>query len=313
MIYPQWTKKILFISKWLVLLITFIFLGYKLAAFEHYAALWQHFRNPNTTPYFWFILVITLLPLNIIFEAIKWQKLLDKTEKISLMQAINAVLVGFSTGFITPNRIGEMAGRMLYVLPENRKISAIYSILNSLTQNYIITLVGLPAAICYFFSSKNTYFVMSETYLITLTLFICIATFIYFSIPRIVGFFQKKNRFVALKNITLYKTSDLLQIKGYSLVRYVIFCIQFFAMLQFFGVDITLTQALIAIPTSYLFVTFTPSLAFSEATIRSSYAVVFIGSFSENTAGIVLAGFLIWLINFGFPMLLGSRILANTK
>jgi hypothetical protein len=77
-------------------------------------------------------------------------------------------------------------------------------------------------------------------------------------------------------------------------------------MLQFFGVDITVAEAIIAIPTSYLFVTFTPSLAFSEAAIRSSYAVVFIGSFSENIAGIAFAGFLLWIINYGIPMLLGS-------
>ncbi len=317
MIYPlvnQKSIKTLFqFSKWFVLLITYFFLAYKLYTFEYYAALWQHFRNPDTTQYFWLILVFVLLPLNIFFEVIKWQTLVHKSEKISFKKALNAVLAGFSTGFITPNRIGEMAGRMLYVLPENRKITAIYALLNSITQNFVIALVGLPAALYYFFYTKNTDFVVTEWYFISITLFISVVTCIYFLIPGIVGFFIKKNRLLFLKDLTHYKTTDLLQIKAYSFLRFLVFSIQFFAMLQFFGVDITVAEAIIAIPTSYLFVTFTPSLAFSEAAIRSSYAVVFIGSFSENIAGIAFAGFLLWIINYGIPMLLGSRILVNTK
>lgn len=317
MIYPLGNQKLiktlLLFAKWFVLLITYFFLAYKLYNFEHYAALWQHFRNPDTTQYFWLFLVFILLPLNIFFEVIKWQTLVEKSEKISFKKALNAVLAGFSTGFVTPNRIGEMAGRMLYVLPENRKITAIYALLNSFTQNFVIALVGLPAALYYFFYTKNTDFVVTEWYFISITLFISVVTCIYFLIPCIVGFFIKKNRLLFLKDLTHYKTTDLLQIKAYSFLRLLVFSIQFFAMLQFFGVGITVAEAIIAIPTSYLFVTFTPSLAFSEAAIRSSYAVVFIGSFSDNIAGIAFAGFLLWLINYGIPMLLGSRILVNTK
>jgi hypothetical protein len=74
-----------------------------------------------------------------------------------------------------------------------------------------------------------------------------------------------------------------------------------------------LWQALIAIPTNYLFVTFTPSVAFSEAAVRSSYAVLVIGFFSSNIVGIALAGMCIWMINFVIPMMVGSIIMVRNR
>jgi hypothetical protein len=99
----------------------------------------------------------------------------------------------------------------------------------------------------------------------------------------------------------------------FSLLRYFVFCFQFYAVLQFFSIDLELWQALLAIPTNYLFVTITPSMAFSETAIRSSYAMIFIGFFSNQIINIALAGTTIWIINFGLPMLAGLYILAKTN
>ena len=82
-------------------------------------------------------------------------------------------------------------------------------------------------------------------------------------------------------------------------------------MLRFFGIHLIVWQALIAIPTNYLFVTFTPSLAFSEAAVRSSFAMLTIGAFSGQTVSIALAGMCIWIINFVFPMLAGTVLMVK--
>lgn len=316
MIYPFGNQKIkntiLQPLKWLVLLVTYFFLGYKLFTFEHYEAFLLHFQQASFYHYFWLLLIFCLLPLNIFIETAKWQKIVEKSEHIPFRQALNAVLAGFAVGFVTPNRIGDMAGRMLYTSPANRKITAIYSLLNSFTQNYVIALIGLPAAAWYFlfFKSGKSDF---QQYFILITLFILISTIIYFFLPKFVLIFNLRNRLNFIKVISDYKSIDLLVIAGYSVLRFIIFSIQFFAVLQFFGVELRLFEALISIPTSYLFVTFTPSLAFSEAAIRSSYSVLIIGAFSDNTAGIAFAGFMIWCINYILPLLAGSRLIANTK
>ena len=317
MIYPagnqKYTKNLLLISKWLVLVLTYCFLAYKLFTFEHYAALWQHFQQPNFLHYIWLFIVIALFPLNIFLEAIKWQNLVAKSENISLKQALKAVLAGFSTGFITPNRIGEMAGRMLYVSPGNRKAAILYSFLNSLTQNYVIALVGIPAAILYLAALSGNAIADHTIYLILISLFVLFFTIFQFFIPTLLT-----SKFVTKKlqlntNIVRFSISNLLYINAISFVRFLVFSIQFYFLLLFFGVDITAFQALISIPTSYLLVTFTPSLALSEAAIRSSYAVTVIGFYAPQTAGIAFAGLTLWLLNFGIPMLFGNRLILKSR
>ena len=84
-------------------------------------------------------------------------------------------------------------------------------------------------------------------------------------------------------------------------------------MLQYFQIEVSVLQALIAIPAMYLFITFTPSLAASEPAIRGSYAELIFSSFSTNNIGIMLTGIMIWLINFVVPMLLGTVVIGRTK
>jgi uncharacterized membrane protein len=98
---------------------------------------------------------------------------------------------------------------------------------------------------------------------------------------------------------------------GISFIRCAVFCVQFYFMIRFFSIELTPWQALTAIPTSYLFVTFTPSFAFSEVAIRSSYAVLIIGAFSGQVVNIALAGVCIWVINFVIPMLAGSVVMVR--
>lgn len=66
---------------------------------------------------------------------------------------------------------------------------------------------------------------------------------------------------------------------------------------------------LISIPASYLFITFTPSFALSEGIVRSSWALFFIGYFTNYNPGIALAGAGIWLINIVIPVILGNILL----
>lgn len=98
-----------------------------------------------------------------------------------------------------------------------------------------------------------------------------------------------------------------------SILRYLVFCSQYYLLLRFFGITVSLSQALIAIPTMYLLITFTPSLAASEPAVRGSYAVLVFSIFSSNEIGIMLTGILIWLINFVVPMVVGTVGIAKVK
>lgn len=299
--------------KWLFLIGTSSFLAYKLISYDSYSAFFNSFNNLTSNHIFAFLTAITLLPLNIYIEAQKWRLLVSKTVLLTTHQAIKAVLAGFSTGFFSPNRIGEMAGRMLFVKPEHRKIIAFYALLNGFTQNLIIAIVGLPAALYFFGSNYASFPIHFQTYLSILGLFLIIAILFFLLLPKIATHKVFQNRIPFLSDLRLFKTSDLLKVGLYTLARFCVFSAQMYLILLFFRVDIRIIEALISIPASYLFITLIPTVAFSEAGVRSSVAVFFVGAFCSNSAGIALAGLLLWLLNFGLPMLVGLKIIAYTK
>ena len=301
----------------LFFVLSFLFLGYKLITFQDYDSIQTQWRAMPYTQGWWITGVLILLPLNWYLEALKWKMLTSGIQKISVKDAVKAVLSGISTGFFTPNRIGELVGRVSFLNADNYKSGITLSIVNSLTQNIVMALFGVPACILFFLVFKGK--LQPDMIHFVLIMILCILAFgfLYFTLPHW-NLLLKRNRFSGkIKPFTdclsTYNLNDLLRIIGVSIVRYVVFSLQFYLMLLFFGVALSPWQALLAIPTTYLFVTFTPSLAFSEAAVRSSYAVLIIGAFSGQDINIALAGICIWAVNFVIPMFLGSVILVRKK
>jgi hypothetical protein len=303
--------------KWLILIAAYFFLAYKLLTFNQYDELIAKWAQIPLSHFGWLLLVLILLPANWLLEALKWKKLTSNVQKISIATSFKAVLAGISSGFFTPNRVGELVGRVIFLDGKNRKAGVTLCIVNSLTQNIIMALCGIPACIVFFSYSTVKIQVDIAVFLWALVGTLIIFGLLYFALPYISKLLSKSKiapKIISFTScLSLFNSSDLILIIAISLLRYFVFCFQFFLMLFFFGIQLEFWQALIAIPASYLFVTFTPSVAFSEAAVRSSYALIFIGAFSGQIVGIALAGVCIWLINFVFPMLVGSVMLVKNR
>ena len=303
--------------KWSVLVLCYSFLAYKLLTFNQYPELLKHWKLMPVSRFWWLSSVFLLLPINWLFESIKWKMMAIHVQKITLKASVKAVLAGISTGFFTPNRVGELVGRIMYLDPKNHKAGVTLSLVNSLTQNLIMTLCGIPACIIFFVSSCTKIQINYIYYLVLLVVCLICFGLLYFFLPQLSNRFKQSNYSNKIKEFTDclsdFREKELIRIMLVSLVRYAVFCMQFSLMLRFFGIELSSWQALIAIPTNYLFVTFTPSVAFSEAAIRSSFAVLTIGAFSSQIVNIALAGTGIWLVNFVIPMLVGSVFFAIKK
>jgi len=303
--------------KWIVLPLAFSFLAYKLLTFNQYHDLIVQWKQLSLSQFWWLGAVFLLLPINLLLEATKWKQLVSKIQVLQLTDALRGVLVGITTGFLTPNRVGELVGRVMYLNKEHRKAGITLTLLNSLTQNIIMVLCGIPACALFVNSYKEGITINASLYLWLLAAGLVLFGVVYFLLPRFSRIFNKSRYSEKIKAFTdclsLYSKQDLVQIMLISLGRYVVFCTQFFFMLRFFRVDLSMEQALISIPTSYLFVTFTPSFAFSDVAVRSSYAVLVIGVFSNQVVSIALAGACIWLVNFVIPLFVGLVVLARGK
>lgn len=304
---------------WKVLFIVsaYGFLLYKLASFDQYPALINEWKNMPSANFWWIQLVLILLPLNWWLEALKWKIMTAPVQKLTIKRSIYAVLAGISTGFFTPNRIGELVGRVLFLDADNRKAGVTLSLLNSVTQNIVMILCGIPALLLYIGYTSGKMDPNMMYYLLFLMLCIVASVLIYLFLPAITNRFKQNRYLVRITDYTDCLTSlswrELIQITSISLLRYLVFSIQFYLMLRFFNIGISVWEAMIAIPTCYLFVTVTPTYSFSEAAVRSSYAVLVIGAFSGQEISIAIAGICIWLVNFVIPMLAGSLLVMAKR
>ena len=310
------SKQKLFVTvKWLITLAAYGFLVYKLAHIEYWVELKDTFADINMINLGFLMAVLLLMPLNWALETRKWQLLTSSTVHLSFKTSMKAVLAGLNTGFITPNRIGDFAGRILYLSPAHRTAGIALSLLNSLTQNIVLTFFGIAGGVVYFsayHTDKNF-----DSYLMVVGVLFSAFIGLYFAFPGLVKKINTEKWAENLRNaaisLSLLKSKKLVVILGVSVVRFAIFCLQFYLMLRFFDIEITALQALSAIPVMYLLITFTPSLAAAEPAIRGSAALLIFSVFSSNEVGIILTGILIWLINFVIPMLAGSVIVGVTR
>lgn len=308
-------NKVFVIIKWIVMLTAYSFLIVKLARIEYWHELKITFQHIDFNRISLLILILVLLPLNWWLESVKWQCLMKKSLKLPIRSAVKSVLAGIGTGYISPNRVGDFAGRILYLPKEYRVTGVVMSVLNSITQNIVITVFGVVGAVLFF--SENYKDNGISSYLFWIELWIFITVLFVVLLPCLTkklkcGKWGKKIQ-EAVRSLSSFKFSDLLSVLWISTLRYGVYSVQYFLMLHFFQIEVTALQALIAIPTMYLFITFTPSLAAAEPAIRGSYAVLIFSAFSTNTIGIMLTGILVWLINFVVPMVLGTVVIGKTK
>ncbi|MDR1652607.1 MAG: flippase-like domain-containing protein [Prevotellaceae bacterium] len=293
------------------------FLAYKLLSFEHYDILFDTLRLFEVRQFAWLFAVVLLLVPNLVLEAYKWQLLVRKTEKKSLKEALKSITAGIYTGFFTPNRIGDMAGRLLYFAPENRRQGIVLSIVSGLTTNLTVLVAGIPALAIFLLITSKTLINNKIIYFSAAGCLTVLLLIFYFLIPKTGKKISESSKFPKIKlffsHLQNFGTADLFAIFCVSMARYFVFCIQFYCMLRFFGVDISIIHSLAGICSNYLLITFTPSFSFSEAAVRGSYAVIVFGSFGVDEVLCAVTGISIWLINTMIPVIFGSFFVLKKK
>jgi len=137
------------VLKWLILIVSYSYLAYKLITFDQYDELAAHWKQMPASQLWWLVVTLILLPVNLLLEALKWKLFVSKIQKIDILTSLKSILSGIYTGFFTPNRVGELVGRVAFIDAEKRKSGVTLSIVNSLTQNLATIVCGLPAIVIF--------------------------------------------------------------------------------------------------------------------------------------------------------------------
>jgi len=281
----------------------------------------KNYLTDNSLKNFHLLLfILILMILNWSLETTKWQYLMSRIEKVSFLRAFKAVWTGVTVGTATPNRIGEFGGRIIFLKSENRSKAVVLTLFGDLSQ-MIITLVvgiaglfiltGLYLPVNHFFYNQNILLFSVATLLITISLIF------YFNVNHILRKFSKikfssnwLKKYIPDSTINI---PDKILSLLLSLLRYFVFCFQFYLALKFFNIEIDLIQSFAAISAMYLAIHTIPTYIFVEIGVRLSFAIIFIGLFTDNLIAISLSSLLIYLINIVIPIIFGSIFLMKSR
>jgi len=250
-----------------------------------------------------FLLIFPLTAVNLYCEVKKWHALLG-TRDLSLRRGYMQVLAGICSGFVTPNRIGEFAGRLAF-LPEKLKAKGpAATFTGSFLQGTATVLFGVLGLIFFpFFPEK---FTDPKGLYAAGIIFVLIVTAVFFINSSSDAKFTRFK--AALRYFKALRRADLVKASGWAVLRYLCFSTQFVISLYCFGFGGTLFEAYTGVFLLYFCQSFIPGAALGELGIREVLAMVIFGAFLEHPLQAVFAGLTVWLANIGIPVLAGVSI-----
>ncbi|MEQ8908232.1 MAG: lysylphosphatidylglycerol synthase domain-containing protein [Vicingaceae bacterium] len=251
-----------------------------------------------------FLVVLLLMPFNWGIEVLKWRTLVQEVSKVSYWQAIRSVLFGVSLSLLTPNRLGELGGRLLYI-PRTDHLKVLYvNTLCSFSQlmiTVVIALIMLPYFPFEFGMAKN----LLWTLIIVL---LALLFYIYFSstlVKRLISKINNRFQFRKLESLVKIPKHSRLRTLLFSTLRYAIFLGQFSLLFQIFDPSIPLQTAILASGIIFFVSTLIPTAWISDLAVRTSAAFIIMEHLGYSGSAALISSLLLWAINLFFPALLG--------
>lgn len=281
------------------------------------AAFLVHFRNGNLH---WLIIAILLMPLNWAFETLKWNTLVRNFEHLSFFRAYRGILSGITFSLFTPNRVGEYGGRILIVKPENNWKGVIATLVGSFCQMLVLLSMGFVGLL--FFAGK---FLDLDPLVLRGIMFlgillIGILLFCFYNIDLIVPvvkrlpFVHRLKRFVKhVKMLKKYTSKELTIALFYGFLRYLIYSLQYYLILRFFAIEVSLLMGFASIATIFLLQTSIPLPPIIGLMSRGQIALFVWKNYTDQESDILAATFGLFLLNLIIPAILGLAIIISTN
>lgn len=260
------------------------------------------------------LLAILLVFLNWGIEAWKWKLLITPLEPMSFLRCLSSILAGVTISIFSPNRMGEFAGRIFFLEKADKLKAAIASMLGSMTQLLVTIIAGLLA----YFILQNKYDFFGENDFTSPLFFPLLIGGIILFILLLVFIYAKRNTLFAkyksyIEVITNYPAKELNRLLALSILRYLVFSFQYYLILRLFGINAGITILFSLIALTFFVTSAIPTFALTEIAVRGATATFFFGTISNDTAGIIAASMLLWIINLVVPALLGSLFIWKLK
>lgn len=296
------------IANFVLIVLAYGFLGYKIATYDNYAGLLERFAAAEWWQLLCLMVCVALFPVNRLCEAWKWQFLVRGIEPMNILEAQRQVYYGTLAGFVTPYKIGEYPGRaLLFRKTGQHWLSATcMGMIGGYAMTTIIIVAGLPSVIYWLAPSSSLLWSIVSA-------LICALAAI-FALPVLMRVLQQRNwkseqSRLLIQSMAGLTPTDISKLLGISLLRYSVFIVQLLLCLLFCGVQLRIQSMIATLPLYYLLITVTPNVPAAEIAVRGAWAAVIFERFgSDVTAAAIIATLLLWLINTIFPLVVGTAV-----
>ena len=306
-------KTLYHIIEWSVAFAACVFLVYKIATYDDYAALGDTLRGMGWQQWTAIALCVALMPLNMALEAWRWKTLwnvpsdqvpsdqVPSTNEISFLDAQKQVYYSKLAGLITPWRLGEYPARGVLMevqrdqVPGTKdsmtKVLAMGAV-GSATMTAAILLAGVTALAF----SPAIMAQLGDSYLYALVMVILVLMIAFALAPKALKKYAEVNGALVVKSI------------AQSLVRLVCWCVQLALVLWALGAVSLQPSAFSLLFVYYLLVTVTPNVPIAEIGVRGAWAILVFGTMNAAMAGVLL-----WIINTLLPCVVWMFLKKNAK
>jgi hypothetical protein len=296
-----------------------LYLYRELFVHHKFAKVWEQFISIELTPAKIFILSLSciLVFVNWGLESVKWRLLISKIEKINAYTAFEAVISGISISIFSPNRVGEFVARIFYLESNHRIRGILASIVGSVSQ-FCVTIVTGSFSFAFFLIRHQDFNSIEKALVIIFALVLSFfVTLFYYNMDVLRTLMVKirtaRRMRVYLNVFSFYKGYELSKVLLYSVLRYLIFSLQYFLLLRFFDINIPVAESFTIIAGIFFVLAIIPTIALAELGIRGYTALYFLESYSSNSLGIIASSYALWLINLVLPAILGLVFLPKLK
>jgi len=260
-------------------------------------------------------LVLIIMLVQWLLEAKKWQVMLRAGHHIKLLEAFRMILSGIALSIATPNRVGEFAGRVMHLPSGQRLQGTAFTVIGNFAQ-LIITCIAGSIALCMEWQDQHLQIPPAgmqaiQSLLLWATPFaIVFFMLLYFKSGlvfnwilslRMIGKFRDK-----LGALASIPNNILLKVLLLSSLRFVFFILQYWLLFKLTNTGIDLRDTFVAISVMLLWLAIVPTFSFLELGLRWEFALLLMGSLTENALGIAVSVTAVWLINLMLPAAVGA-------
>ncbi len=305
--------------RWALTLTALVYIGWTLYH-QHVweQSIWQVWEHAAWLP---FALSIFLLPINLWLEVKKWCLLVTQAQPgYSLNSAWRGVLAGAAAGIFTPNRMGDYAGRLMYLPAGLHVEAAVYTFVSRIAQMAVTLLLGTLALwglyldggwLGWAFGWLSALLSLSSVLALLATLAFQFPGKVLYVVERI----PIRGKIMAqISQALLCLTPPLIrQVWWLSLFRGLVFVGQYSLIMLAFLDGSTWPLVLASVCLVFLLKSVVPAMALAELGLRESVALMVMGAFGWTSAHIVFGTFGLYVINLVIPALLGLGWMLKSR